>query len=133
MTRKKESKKLIMSVLLILESLIRTFGFGKIHLRQSDIDVGEPRTSAVFNVSPLSLSVMPSSDAHCSKIDSSLYGLLINGRMTSLFLQASQKKRDSGVDIRVVDNGGTLLLVMMSMTLSSSACRITNQASRGKI
>lgn len=95
-----------MSVLLILESLIRTFGFGKIHLRQSDIDVGEPRTSAVFNVSPLSLSVMPSSDAHCSKIDSSLYGLLINGRMTSLFLQASQKKRDSGVDIRVADNGG---------------------------
>lgn len=70
---------------------------------------------------------MPSSDAHCSKIDSSLYGLLINGRMTSLFLQASQKKRDSGVDIRVADNGGTLLLVMMSMTLSSSACRITNQ------
>ena len=98
-----------MSVLLILESLIRTFGFGKIHLRQSDIDVGEPRTSAVFN------------------------GLLINGRMTSLFLQASQKKRDSGVDIRVADNGGTLLLVMISMTLSSSACRITNQASRGKI
>ena len=132
MTRKKESEKLIMSVLVILVSLIRTFGFSKFHLRQSDTDVGEPRTSAFFNVSPLSLSVRPSSDAHCSKIDSSLYGLLINGRMTSLFLQASQKKRDSGVDIRVADNGGTPLLVMMSANLSSSACRITNQASRGQ-
>lgn len=92
MTRKKESEKLIMSVLVILVSLIRTFGFSKFHLRQSDTDVGEPRTSAFFNVSPLSLSVRPSSDAHCSKIDSSLYGLLINGEQVNNPVSISDNK-----------------------------------------
>lgn len=93
---------------------------------------GEPRSDAVLSVSPLNRSVMPSSDAHCSKMDNSLYGCMINGPIASLFLQASQNIRDSGVDIRVEVAGGALSLNMKLISFSSSERRITKQASSGK-
>lgn len=62
-------------LLRIAKSVIRVFQANRTHL---DADTGkegeggEPRSSAVFNVSPFNRSVMPSDDAHCSKMDSSL-------------------------------------------------------------
>ena len=74
---------------------------------------------------------MPSADAHCSKMESSLYGLLINGLMASLFLQESQNRRESGVDILVEDEYDVLFLTGSSIIFSSSVRRITKLASRG--
>ena len=53
--------------------------------------------------------------------------------MASLCLQASQNIRDNGVDIRVEDDDTFLFLIYIFISFSSSECRITKQASLGKL